>query len=154
MSGAGIVVVNSWGAVPFSEEAVDEGNERSMTMDQLKARWKARRAEWAAVGAQVDGALVCETILSELEFVEVEDDILLNLSQAAQYGGYSREYLGRLVKAGKVPNAGKSGRPLIRRKDAPTKPGYLPSAPQQLYPTTLSSKERIVRSVIGDGKGA
>lgn len=50
------------------------------------------------------------------------DDESLTLGQAAEESGYSVEYLGRLVRCGTIPNAGKKGSPRIRRCDLPRRP--------------------------------
>lgn len=44
-----------------------------------------------------------------------------NLTQAARESGYTADHLGRLVRAGKIPNAGTFARPRIRRADLPRK---------------------------------
>ncbi len=50
------------------------------------------------------------------------DNELLDLAQAAEESGMSRDHLRHLVADEKIPNAGRKGSPLIRRADLPTKP--------------------------------
>ncbi|MFC1791328.1 hypothetical protein ACFL0I_02535 [Gemmatimonadota bacterium] len=80
------------------------------------------------------------------EWLNQQEDAVLNLKQAAAESGYSSDHLGRLQKAGKIPNAGRPGSPKIRRADLPRKAGPLqPSAPNiHLVPT----KTQVVRSVV------
>jgi hypothetical protein len=52
---------------------------------------------------------------------EGEDD-LLDLQEAATESGYSADHLSRLLRAGKLPQAGKRNAPKIRRRDLPRKP--------------------------------
>ena len=47
----------------------------------------------------------------------------LNLQEGARESGYSPDHLGRLVKAGEIPNAGRENAPRILRKHLPRKPG-------------------------------
>lgn len=47
---------------------------------------------------------------------------LLTLKEASDEGGYSKSRLSRLV-GDKIPNAGESGKPRIKRKHVPKKPG-------------------------------
>lgn len=95
-----------------------------MTPSQLIARWQARREEWQRLGAQVDGARLCEEVLADFESVLAqEDDVALTLTEAAELSGYSPDHLGRLVRQGTIPNAGRPGAPRIRRRDLPIRPG-------------------------------
>jgi hypothetical protein len=120
-----------------------------MTPSQLIARWQARRDEWRRLGAQVDGARLCEEVLADFATLAADgDDALLTLTEAARLSGYSREHLGRLVRAGTIENAGRPNAPRIRLRDLPRKAGHLPPerVPEQLPGT---SKGQIVRSIVG-----
>lgn len=50
------------------------------------------------------------------------DDFLLDLKAAARESGYSPDRLRHMVADKVIPNAGKPGRPRIRRGDLPKKP--------------------------------
>ena len=120
-----------------------------MTPSQLIARWQARREEWQRLGAQVDGARLCEEVIADFESVLAQEgDVSLTLTEAAELSGYSREHLGRLVRDGKIPDAGRPNAPRIRLRDLPRKAGHLPPerVPEQLPGT---SKGQIVRSIVG-----
>ena len=56
--------------------------------------------------------------------LDAEGHELLTLQQAACTTGYHPETLGRLIRKGKIPNAGRRGRPRILRCDLPTRPGH------------------------------
>lgn len=91
---------------------------------------RARALEWAA--ARLDTAL---------------DDFSnqqLTLTQAARESGYSPEHLGRWVRLGKIPNAGRPHAPRIRRGDVPQKPGALRPKPL----TLMVDRTQIARSVV------
>ena len=54
----------------------------------------------------------------------------LTLTEASELSGYSVDHLARLVRDGKIPNAGRPRAPRIRRGDLPRRAGTLPqSAP-------------------------
>lgn len=53
------------------------------------------------------------------EVFAADDDELLTLTEASARSGLSEEHLGRLVREGKVPNAGRKGRPRVRAGDLP-----------------------------------
>lgn len=65
--------------------------------------------------------------LSEVHARELERlvnaglDEELTLTEAADLSGYSKSHLRHLVSEGEIPNAGRKGRPRIRRADLPRK---------------------------------
>ena len=68
-----------------------------------------------------------ETHASELEHaIRTSADQLLNLVEAARISGYSRNYLGRMVRAGRITNHGRKGAPRILRSELPMKVGCVP----------------------------
>jgi hypothetical protein len=75
------------------------------------------------------------------------------LTEAARASGYSREHLGRLLKEGRIPNAGQPGAPKIRRSNLPTKSAKL-RLPKSVLQCSSISKDDVVRSVVTQGKGA
>ena len=67
-------------------------------------------------------ALAYEKCASELEeALSEEGDRLLTLREAAEMSGYSADHLGRAVREGKIPNAGRHRAPRIRLRDLPKK---------------------------------
>ncbi|MDE2762389.1 MAG: hypothetical protein OXK74_06305 [Gemmatimonadota bacterium] len=67
-------------------------------------------------------AVVLERCADELEATLRErDETTLTLTDAARESGYTREHLGRLVRDGKIPNAGRPGAPRIARRYLPQK---------------------------------
>ena len=56
------------------------------------------------------------------------DDAALTLTEAAATSGYSASRLGRLVREGRIPNAGRPGAPRITLGNLPRKPGDPPSS--------------------------
>jgi hypothetical protein len=92
-----------------------------MTLEAVLARLQARRDELHRLGALVDAAALYDDVIAELAAVRDEQrERLYSLAQAAEISGYSTEHLARLVRAGKIPNAGKKGSPRIRGADLPT----------------------------------
>ncbi len=70
----------------------------------------------------------------------------LTLSQAAAENGYSADHLARLIREGRLPNAGRKHRPLVRRCDLPSKGDALGDVAGQ--EEWLGLREQIVRSVV------
>ena len=94
-----------------------------MTATEILTRWKRRREEGGRFDSRVHGSRLCDEVLADLEAIQkIGQDELLGLRDAAQHSGYSREHLGRLIRDGKIPNAGTRGAPRIRRGDLPRKP--------------------------------
>jgi hypothetical protein len=97
-----------------------------VTLDDIRLRWAKRRDEWRRLGVYVDGGTLCDEILADLEALDASGETLLTLVDAAAESGYSADHLGRLVRDGVIPNAGRANAPKIRRRDLPRKP--LPAA--------------------------
>jgi hypothetical protein len=65
-----------------------------------------------------------EYVATELEQAMRElSGVSLTLQEAARESGYSADHLRHLVATGTIPNAGRRGRPRVRRGDVPTRPG-------------------------------
>ena len=71
-----------------------------------------------AVGALVNAALIARQIVGSLRHVrEAALTEALSLTEAAERTGYSAEHLGRLVRQGRLPNAGRKNAPRVRLSD-------------------------------------
>jgi hypothetical protein len=73
-------------------------------------------------------------------------DRLLTLTEAAEMSGYSADHLGRCVRDGMIPNAGRPNSPRIRRADLPLRTGSrLPNGASAAHHTAT---RRIVDSAL------
>ena len=71
-----------------------------------------------AVGALVNGALIARQIVASLRRVrETALAETMSLTEAAERTGYSAEHIGRLVRRGRLPNAGRKNAPRVRLGD-------------------------------------
>jgi len=77
----------------------------------------------------------------------------LTLEEAAEKSGYSADHLGRLVREGKIPNAGRSGAPRIARRNLPAKSHRTARGVAEDPEQSDSSFEQIVQSIIEKGVG-
>jgi len=71
-----------------------------------------------AVGAQVNAALLVRQIVASLR--RVRESALaetMSITEAAERTGYSAEHIGRLVRQGRLPNAGRKNAPRVRLGD-------------------------------------
>lgn len=66
---------------------------------------RARALEWAA--CQIEDA------------IRDSEDALLTLAEASLRSGYSPDHIARLIREGKIPNAGRRGAPRVRAGDLP-----------------------------------
>ncbi len=121
-----------------------------MTPDAFAHKWTSRRDDFQALGVLVDGARICDEVLVDFgKVLETESNAALTLGEAAARSGYSAGHLGRLVRQGTLPNAGRRNAPRIRASDLPVKATGLPaddSAPQ----FTHTSRRQVVRAIVGD----
>jgi len=91
-------------------------------LDALRTRWRARREEFARLQAAVNGATLCDELLADLDSALIaHDDEVLTLRAAAALSGYTVAHLARLIRQGKLLNAGRKRAPRVRRRDLPLK---------------------------------
>jgi hypothetical protein len=93
----------------------------------LAQRWRDEAAllRRRAAPAQAD---VLESCAAELEaWVRERELEVLTLDRASEETGFSYSALEKMVRAGKVANVGRKGRPRVRRGDLPRKPTQRPA---------------------------
>ena len=114
----------------------------------LVARWRTEAKSLRYRGASPQAELL-ESCASDLEqLLEEWGREALTLGEAAKLSGYSAEHLGRLIRDGKIPNAGRLGAPRITCGDLPRKPDVAADTE-----TGHISSKQIVRSAINEGAG-
>lgn len=97
-----------------------------MTALEFLEKWSAEAETLKRRGALVDGAALLAEVLGDFAAVTRSNaDETLSLQEAARESGYSPDHLGRLLRDGKLPNAGRPNAPRIRRRDLPRKPTAL-----------------------------
>lgn len=114
------------------------------TAGELPALWRLRAAELRRFGADAQ-ATTAEALAEELTVaLSLQDDEALNLTDAARESGYNVDSLGKLVRDGKIPNAGRRGAPRILRRDLPHK---VPSSSHPHDDSQLS-RSQVAEAVI------
>ncbi len=92
--------------------------DRPLIPENLPRLWSDRAAQlklYAPAAAQA-----FETAAVELEqALTASGSETLTLKEAARLTGLTPGHLGDLIRAGTLPNAGRKGKPLIRRADLP-----------------------------------
>lgn len=102
-------------ASPFTTSAT------APTVADLPTDWRARAADLQQWGA-TEASKALDRAAEQLEeALRRQSDVVLTLGEAARETGYSDEHLGRLVREGKISNAGQKNAPRIRRGDLPHK---------------------------------
>ncbi len=97
-------------------------------------------------------ALAYERCANELEeALKKEGDRLLTLQEASRISGYSVDHLGRAVREGKIPNAGRHRAPRICLRNLPKK--AVEPLPNHGKPVHYQDATAIVQSVINPIKG-
>ena len=96
-------------------------------------------------------ATALERCADELEgTLQERDETTLTLTDAARESGYTREHLGRLVRDGKIPKAGRPNAPRIARRHLPRK-RQDPASPFGSRLRQRLARERDRRQVSGRG---
>ena len=107
-------------------------------LEQLSQAWLAEAEVLRRRGAATlaDVLTACAQELKQAVFQrELE---LVNLEQASAESGFSYSALEKMVRSGRLPNAGQKGRPLVRRGDLPRK-GHRPQTGPALADMRLAS---------------
>ena len=113
------------------------------------AKWRDEADAMRRRGALVPGAALCDEVLRDVVAVfETEQDALLTLQEAAARSGYTTDHLGKLIRQGRLANAGRWHSPRIKARDLPRKPAAAlePPGPRGYDPDTdaraLSDRQR------------
>ena len=120
------------------------------SVEGLPADWRGKAKALRRYGSET-AALVLDLCAGDLETtIRDRDETTLSLVEAARESGYSRDHLGRLVRDGKIPNAGRPNAPRIARRHLPRKaPAQAPLA-EEPRPRERSNAQ-IVQSIIQRG---
>ena len=104
-----------------------------LSVHHLPNHWREQAASLRKYGATpVAEALEAAVVDLETALTHQADEVY-TLTEAARLCGYSADHLGRLVKDGTIPNAGRSGAPRIRRADLPRRPSRVAASPKPEY---------------------
>ena len=122
------------------------------TVRSLPATWRRRAKALRRYGSEPP-AVTLERCAAELEdTIADRDETTFSLVEASRESGYSADHLGRLVRDGKIPNAGRPGAPRIALKDLPRKAHAPPEPRLADKPRRRDvSNAQIVQSIIEKG---
>ncbi len=125
-----------------------------MTREDFVTRWRVRREELARLGAQVDGAKLCDEVLADVEaLLTGEDESLLSLQEAAARSGYSSDHLRRLHRSGKLPARRDGRRLFFRAGDLPKKPTVVDAVAIRAYDPVADARRVATRTSRGGTDG-
>ena len=119
------------------------------SVETLPAAWRRQAKALRRYGGETP-AVALDSCAAELEATLIEkDEITFSLTEAARESGYSADHLGRLVRDGKIPNAGRPGAPRIVRSHLPRKT-QAPATPRlvEKHRRGEVSNAQIVQSII------
>ena len=117
----------------------------------LPDTWRTQARTLREYGGETP-AVALESCAAQLEAALRRRDVTtLNLTEAARESGYSTDHLGRLVRDGKIPNAGRPGAPRIARRHLPRKTGATTPSLAVTPSVREISTVQIVQSVIDRG---
>ena len=122
------------------------------SVEGLPADWRRQAKSLRRYGGETPAAAL-ERCAADLEATLVErDETTFSLVEASRESGYSADHLGRLVRDGNIPNAGRPGAPRIARRDLPRK-ASAPAEPRLAGEPRRRdvSNVQIVQSIIEKG---
>jgi len=126
--------------VSRSEQPTDVRRPKDLLVD-----WRSEADRMALRGLRESVDLM-RSMADQLEAVlGHQHSEILTLGEAARESGYSADHLGRMIREGTIPNAGRPRAPRIRRSDVPRKASELTKMGPT--PTLRLTKAAIVRSI-------
>ena len=127
------------------------------TLSTLSEEWRRRAETLRRYGGEAPAAALEACALELDAALRRHDHAILTLTEAAEESGYSASHLGRLVREGTIPNAGRPGAPRIALKDLPLKArsaradGAAPDLADS-PPLPQVANARVVESIIERGR--
>ena len=120
------------------------------SVEGLPADWRKRAKALRRYGGDTPATAI-ERCADDLEATLVErDETTFSLVEAARESGYTATHLGRLVRDGKIPNAGRPNAPRIARRHLPRKAPVEAPLAKEPGPRERSNAQ-IVQSIIRRG---
>lgn len=116
-------------------------------LHHLAESWRADANKFKEWGDERPAHILLRVADQLASAIEQADEEPLSLASAATASGYSPSHIGRLIRTGTIPNAGRPNAPAVRRRDLPVKAGHLTLSHTAAH-VHVGRRERIVRSVV------
>jgi hypothetical protein len=95
---------------------------KTLSLTDLPKAFRERAAFLRENAAAEQAATAWERAAIEVEAaLHAHGSEVLTLRDAALESGYSPDHIGRMIREGKIPNAGRAGAPRIARGDIPAR---------------------------------
>lgn len=117
-----------------------------MNAEELFSKWDIEIHAFRRRGVFVNGADVVAEVLDDVRSVLADErDAVITLTEASRRCGYSAAHLGRLVRDGVIPNAGRPNAPRVRSGDLPKKPLRVATQPTGPYDPHTDARSLLSR---------
>ena len=113
--------------------------------NELASQWEKDAKLLAQYGSPQQAELLRDCSKKLFETIKREQEVLLTLAVAAQLCGYTSDHLGKLIKAGKLPNHGRKGSPKVRLGDLPKKARAVVTGNSTMYDAVADARSILSR---------
>jgi hypothetical protein len=116
-------------------------------VEALVGRWREQAREMKHWGDERGSVLLSHAADELARAAARSGQEVLRLGEAAVICGYSAPSIGRMIREGRIPNAGRAHAPRVRRGDLPPRRGATPEttyAPRRV----TAPREQIARSIV------
>jgi hypothetical protein len=120
-----------------------------MRLVALIEKWRDYAEQLRRVGARVDGAALCDALVSDLQALgTTPDDEWIPLADAVATTGFSAQHLRRLAHAGRVRSQRRAGILVLAVVSLPKKAKSVAEAAPSLH-LLGATTEQVVRESVG-----
>ena len=119
-----------------------------MRWDELVTKWAHKAAEFRALTATVNAAAICDLFAADLKTLAGESrDDWVSIHEAAEFSGYSKAHLRKLIQSGQLPAEGIGKARRVPLHLLPRKPPQVATVPGQLHLFGATAEQAVRESV-------
>jgi hypothetical protein len=123
----------------------------TMTLDDLLGAWRRSATEMREWGDDRGAAVLDRAVVQLDEAIRSVQSEAMRLAEASRESGYTADHLARLIRTGKLPNAGRRHAPRVRRADLPCRANRIARESAERYDPAADARSLLGRRLHDGG---